>query len=102
MKSANITQGHPEIADLAYYADKSAKPQTEDVEMTVKYVDGSGKSRVKGGKDLKQSQAYPRRCLAFEIKRIKGSYCWFWFSFDNFANPFIDLQSLFKVALRVS
>ncbi|CAK9081172.1 unnamed protein product [Durusdinium trenchii] len=65
------------IADLAYYADKSAKPQTEDVEMTVKYVDGSGKSRVKGGKDLKQSQAYPRRCLAFEIKRIKGSYCWF-------------------------
>lgn len=31
--------------------------------MAIKYVDGKGKQRVKGGRDLKGSQAYPEMPL---------------------------------------
>ncbi|CAL1163650.1 unnamed protein product, partial [Cladocopium goreaui] len=34
-------------------------PELPPVEMAVKYVDGSGKQRVKGGSSLKASQSYP-------------------------------------------
>lgn len=55
-------QGHHEIDSLldertfnSYNADRP--------EMTVRYVDGSGKLRFKGGKDLKGSQHYPKKLL---------------------------------------
>ena len=55
--------GHAEIDFLnAWYADRSAEPWG-DQQMAITYVDGSGKTRVKGGRDLKQSQSYPQKLL---------------------------------------
>jgi hypothetical protein len=33
--------------------------------MVERYTAGNGRSRVKGGKDLKRSQAYPRQILDY-------------------------------------
>lgn len=49
---------------LRDFADRSLKPH-EDCEMVVKYQDSSGKKRVKGGSDLKASQAYPVKFPSF-------------------------------------
>ena len=38
-------------------------PAQQPAEMAVRYVDSSGISRVKGGRDLKQSQSYPKGCF---------------------------------------
>ena len=43
-------------------------PSQQPVEMVVRYTDGHGQSRVKGGKHLKQSQSYPKAFLAFMLK----------------------------------
>ncbi|CAK9102671.1 unnamed protein product [Durusdinium trenchii] len=53
-------QGHPEVSEINNYADHSLIPENT-AEMVVHYVDSSGKQRIKGGGDLKASQAYPRR-----------------------------------------
>jgi len=42
-------------------------PELPPVEMAVKYVDGSGKQRVKGGSSLKASQSYPLQFLGFIV-----------------------------------
>lgn len=33
--------------------------ERQDLQMSVRYIDGSGKQRVQGGRDLKASEAYP-------------------------------------------
>lgn len=38
-------------------------PKHEQKQMVEHYLDKSGKARVKGGADLKASQAYPRQWL---------------------------------------
>ena len=38
-------------------------PVQQPAEMAVRYVDSSGMPRVKGGRDLKQSQSYPKGCF---------------------------------------
>ena len=55
-------QGHREIDSLL----DERTPNSyggERPEMTVRYVDGSGRLRCKGGKDLKGSQHYPKKLL---------------------------------------
>ena len=53
--------GRKEIEDLGKHKPKPHQlPRHEKKEMVQAYIDGSGKQRVKGGKDLKASQAYPR------------------------------------------
>lgn len=51
-------------------ADKSLAGSAEK-EMVVHYTDGKGKRRIKGGRDLKQSQAYPERFLAQTKKQYQ-------------------------------
>ena len=54
--------GHREIDSLL--DERSPSTYTgERPEMTIRYIDGSGRQRCKGGKDLKGSQAYPRKSL---------------------------------------
>ena len=53
--------GRKEIEDLGKHKPKPHQlPRHEKKEMVQAYVDGSGKQRIKGGRDLKASQAYPR------------------------------------------
>ncbi|CAL1152575.1 unnamed protein product [Cladocopium goreaui] len=55
------------IADILEERQPSKRASGECPEMTVKYIDGSGKQRCKGGADLKASQHYPPlfgKCLA--------------------------------------
>lgn len=54
----DITSGEEEIEELTDFKPKSL-PEAPEVQMVIKYVDGSGKRRVKGGADLKSSQSYP-------------------------------------------
>ena len=53
--------GHREIEDLVNH---TVPRQLEDRAMVERYVAWDGRRRVKGGKDLKRSQAYPRQNLA--------------------------------------
>ena len=57
-------QGHPEIDDLLNER-RAPRAIQNAPEMTVRYMDKSGKMRCKGGADLKQSQHYPMRRLAW-------------------------------------
>ena len=50
--------GHQFIEDLGEFAPRWL-PEIEEVQMAVHYKDSNGKDRVKGGKDLKNSQSYP-------------------------------------------
>ena len=50
------------MEDVNEFADKNMKPPNT-AEIIVRYVDGAGKQRIKGGADLKASQAYPRLTL---------------------------------------
>ena len=54
-----------EIEDLALHKPHPSQlPQHEDLkEMVCHYLDGQGRARIKGGKDLKGSQAHPRWLL---------------------------------------
>ena len=54
----DITSGEEEIEELADFKPKSL-PEAREAQMVVKYLDGSGRRRVKGGADLKSSQSYP-------------------------------------------
>ena len=45
------------------FANKALEPAKKS-EMVVHYQDGSGKKRIKGGADLKASQAYPREFIS--------------------------------------
>ncbi|CAK9064416.1 unnamed protein product [Durusdinium trenchii] len=55
-----VYSSHPEVFEINDFADRSLVPENS-AEMVVHYVDGSGKKRIKGGGDLKASQAYPTR-----------------------------------------
>ena len=52
------------MSEINDFADRSLVPENT-AEMVVHYVDSSGKKRIKGGGDLKASQAYPTRRLFF-------------------------------------
>ena len=58
--------GHREIDDLIAERRPSRVSSGSGPQMTVRYIDGSGKQRCKGGCDLKKSQHYPRGCLVFQ------------------------------------
>lgn len=51
-----VSSGHQEIDDINRFR---VPENLEKRDMTVHYVDGSGKNRICGGSDLKGSQAYP-------------------------------------------
>lgn len=51
--------GTPKVSEIYDYADPN-RELTKASEMIVRYVDGAGKERIKGGADLKSSQAYPK------------------------------------------
>ena len=54
-------QGKKEIEDLGKHKPRAHQlPKHEPKEMVQAYVDSSGRARVKGGRDLKASQSYPR------------------------------------------
>ncbi|CAK9018523.1 unnamed protein product [Durusdinium trenchii] len=55
-----LYSSHKEVDHINSLADKSLAGSAEK-EMVVHYTDGKGKRRIKGGRDLKQSQAYPER-----------------------------------------
>lgn len=59
MGSVTAWLGHQAIESLS---DFSVQTELEQRKMVRHYVDGSGKSRVTGSRDLKASQAYPRQC----------------------------------------
>ena len=50
--------GHDFISEVDDFK-PSWLPERERAVTAVRYVDGSGRCRVKGGPDLKQSQSYP-------------------------------------------
>lgn len=52
--------GHRAVEDLVEH---KVPPKLEAHEMVVRYIDGQGKARVKGGKSLKASQHYPKQSL---------------------------------------
>lgn len=52
--------GHRHIDDLPMYK-KPGVSNGERPEMTIKYQDAQGVMRCKGGRDLKQSQHYPKQ-----------------------------------------
>lgn len=60
--------GHSEIDDLLEERRPPLQLADSDrPQMTVKYIDGSGKARCKGGSDLRMSQAYPRQWLELSV-----------------------------------
>ena len=61
-KNKSLLSGHAEIADLQNH---QIPRRLEQRAMVQRYVAGNGQSRLKGGKDLKRSQAYPRGSLGF-------------------------------------
>ncbi|CAK9095839.1 unnamed protein product [Durusdinium trenchii] len=65
-----VYSSHPEVSEINNYADHSLIPENT-AEMVVHYVDSSGKQRIKGGGDLKASQAYPRRRLCFKVQTTR-------------------------------
>lgn len=54
--------GHPAVDHLSEF---KVRPNLQAREMVRHYVDGSGQSRICGGRDLKSSQEYPRQCFGF-------------------------------------
>lgn len=63
---ANALQGRREIEELALHKPLPSQLPThnDQKQMVVSYRDSAGKARIKGGKDLKSSQSYPRWLLA--------------------------------------
>lgn len=59
-KPTHLYSSHQVIEELNDYADKNFIPK-QDMEVSRKYTDGSGRPRVCGGRNLKQTQAYPKR-----------------------------------------
>lgn len=59
---STILSGRPEASHINNFADKSLQPSKKS-QMIVRYTDGAGVARIKGGRDLKASQAYPGRCF---------------------------------------
>ena len=57
--------GHGEIDDLLDEATEPVQSSGPPPEMTIRYQNQKGEWRCKGGKDLKQSQHYPRKSLDF-------------------------------------
>ena len=57
--------GHAAVDEINAHADRGLKPA--GTKLAEAYVDSSGKSRVKGTKALKGSQAYPKASL---IRRV--------------------------------
>ena len=55
--------GRPEIAELYKYRPRWLPPAIK-TEMVERYVDSKGQVKIKGGRDLKQSQSYPLQHLA--------------------------------------
>lgn len=54
------SKGHSEIDSID---DFSVPEKLEERQMVVKYQNARGENRCHGGKDLKQSQEYPRQLL---------------------------------------
>lgn len=59
--------GKPEASGFNNFEDRSLK-LAKTAEMVVKYQDSQGRARIKGGKGLKSSQAYP--CKFFGIPKV--------------------------------
>lgn len=57
--------GDPAISELSDFAPRPHElpQQQEAVQMAITYTDGAGRTRVKGGRDLKGSQSYPPQLL---------------------------------------
>lgn len=51
------------IGELHEFRPLSLPAPTEPIEMVVRYTDSSGRSKIKGGRHLKQSQSYPKGFL---------------------------------------
>ena len=65
----DLCKGHPEIQEIHEWANFNAEPETT-TEMVVKYVNAKGESRIKGGKHLKASQAYPSMLLGSDVIHV--------------------------------
>lgn len=63
---ANAFPGRKEIDQLGLHKPLPGQlpKHTGEKQMIVSYRDGTGKARIKGGKDLKASQSYPLWFLA--------------------------------------
>lgn len=59
--------GHPEIQHISEH---SVAPKYESREMVIRYYDSKGVLRFKGGRHLKQSQAYPKQLLGFNFRKF--------------------------------
>ena len=53
--------GKPEADDVNNFANRSLVP-AKTSEMVIHYKDSKGVDRIKGGRDMKASQAYPKMC----------------------------------------
>ena len=51
------------IGELHEFRPLSLPAPTQPIEMVVRYTDSSGRSKIKGGRHLKQSQSYPKGFL---------------------------------------
>ena len=63
------------IGELHEFRPLSLPAPTQPIEMVVRYTDSSGRSKIKGGRHLKQSQSYPKGFLViFQIAAV-GESC---------------------------
>ncbi|CAK8999735.1 unnamed protein product [Durusdinium trenchii] len=64
LNTKRAASGHGEILDELDKFKPLRTPVREKHELVEKYVDGKGKSRIKGSSNLKSSQAYPLQLFA--------------------------------------
>ena len=62
-----LYSNRPEIEDLHEYRPLRLPTVEHSVEMVVHYKDAKGQDRIKGGRDLKNSQSYPVQFLGSQL-----------------------------------
>ena len=70
MISDQLESGHAEIDRVNDYADRTLQGDNTTREMVVPYQDRRGRRRIKGGRDLKNSQAYPKLSLRNQRQKL--------------------------------
>lgn len=79
-----VFRGHDAVDEINHHADKTLKASGK-TQLAETYHDGAGKTRVKGTKALKGSQAYPRELFGGIPEPFKA--------ITNVIRRFIDLCS---------
>ena len=70
MRAHNCQLGNDAISEIGEFA-TGRRHDSERVSLVDRYTDSSGRLRIKGNKNLKQSQSYPVGILAlYGVKKV--------------------------------